>query len=279
MIKNYFTLDENFNNIIKNSLNSKNINEIIPVSTGWTNIVFEAKADDGEYFFRFPRDDFWTRTIEKDYEFSNFINGKTYFKTVKLDLQKDNNRPFSIHKKINGETLADKISNGMTKQEIEDVAKEISRFMYELHSTKFEKDEIFKTDKIGLNLVDFLDELINKHIAEDDKKFWKYKEFSKKENSCLVHGDLNTSNILLDENNHLSGVIDFGFAGFGNKYYDIARILSRSYPEGFKEEIIKSYEEISKERLDLNILETEIKLWNDIDNGYIKYMRKIGIYD
>lgn len=278
MEKNYFSLDENFDDIIKKSLNNKNINEIIPVSTGWTNIVFEAKANDGDYFFRFPRDDFWTRTIEKDYEFSNFIDGKTYFNTVKLNLKRNNQRPFSIHKKIQGETLADKMDS-LSEKDIKTVAKEISEFMYQLHTTKFDKDEVFKTDKIGLNLVDFLDELINKHISEENKKFWKYKEFIQKDNTCLVHGDLNSSNILLDEDNHVSGIIDFGFAGFGNKYFDIARVLSRPYPNGFKEEIIKSYENTSGEKLDLDILETEIKLWNDIDSGYIKYMRKIGIYE
>lgn len=278
MEKNYFSLDEDFDNIIKNSLESKNIDKIIPVSTGWTNIVFEAKANDGDYFFRFPRDDFWTRTIEKDYEFSNFINGKTYFNTVKLDLKRDKQRPFSIHKKIQGETLADKMYS-LSESEVKTVAKEISEFMYQLHTTKFEKNEIFKTDKIGLNLVDFLDELINMHISEENKKFWKYKEFIQKDNTCLVHGDLNSSNILLDEENHVSGVIDFGFAGFGNKYFDIARILSRQYPNGFKEEIIKSYENVSGEKLNLDVLDTEIKLWNDIDSGYINYMRKIGIYE
>jgi len=79
MEKNYFTLDENFNKIIENSLSNKEITAITPISTGWTNIVFEAKTkNDGDYFFRFPRDDFWTRTIEKDCEFSKFIKDKTY---------------------------------------------------------------------------------------------------------------------------------------------------------------------------------------------------------
>lgn len=277
-MKNYFSLDENFNKIIKETLSDKNIEDINSVSTGWTNIVFEAKTDDGNYYFRFPRDDFWLRTIEKDCEFSNFIDGKTVFNTVKLNLQKDDQRPFSVHKKIDGITLAEKI-NTLSEDEIKVVSKDISEFMYQLHNADFERNGVFKTDKIGVNLVDFLDELIELHISDDNKKFWRYNDFVKKDNNCLVHGDLNLSNILIDQNNHISGVIDFGFAGFGNKYFDIARILSRDCPKNFKNEIIDNYEKISNEKLDLDILDKEIKLWQDIDNGYIKYMRKIGIYE
>lgn len=276
-MKNYFSLDENFDKIIKETLEGKEIKEIKPISTGWTNIVFEAKTNDGDYFFRFPRDDFWIRTIEKDCEFAKFIDGKTNFKTVQLNLGRNEKRPFSVHKKIEGTVLADKM-NDMTPEEIKAVSKEIAEFMYELHSTKYEKNKIFKIDNIGLNLVDYLDELINMHLSDDNKKFWKYKEFSQKENDCLVHGDLNSSNILLDENNHIAGVIDFGFAGFGNKYFDIARIIGRC-PASFKDEIIKSYEEVSNTKLDYKKLDEEINIWSDIDNGYINYMRGIGIYE
>jgi Ser/Thr protein kinase RdoA (MazF antagonist) len=137
---------------------------------------------------------------------------------------------------------------------------------------------VFSTNDIGLNLVDFLNELIELHLAEEDKRFWKYIEFSQKDNNCLVHGDFNQSNVILDKNNHISAVIDFGFAGFGNKYFDIARIIGR-LPATFKTDIIKSYEAVSNEKLNYDILDHEIKIWSDIDNGYIKYMKKIGIYE
>lgn len=100
MIKNYFSLDEDYTNIIKNSLPEMKVININPISTGWTNIVFEVSTDCGNYFFRFPRDNFWIRTIVKDYEFSKFINGKTDFNTVQLNLLYDNGRPYSIHKKL-----------------------------------------------------------------------------------------------------------------------------------------------------------------------------------
>lgn len=276
-MKTYFTLDEDFEKIIKNYFTDKKILNITPISTGWTNIVFEVATDNGNYFFRFPRDDFWSRTIVKDYEFSKYIDGKTDFNTVKLNLGYDNARPFSVHKKIEGTVLADKMDS-LSPEEIKNVSNDIAKFMYELHNVKFEKDKIFKTENIGLNLVDFLDELLNVHVDSKDKVFWKYTDFSKKENNCLVHGDLNSSNVILDDNNRVAAIIDLGFAGFGNKYFDISRIIGRC-PDSFKQEIIKSYEALSKNNLDYKQLDEEIDVWKNIDNSYINYMKKIGIHE
>lgn len=276
MSKDYFSLDEDFSNIIKKSLSDKEIINIKPISTGWTNIVFEVTTTCGNYFFRFPRDNFWIRTIVKDYEFSKFINGKTDFNTVKLELQYDNGRPYSIHKKIEGTVLAD-VMNSLSPQQIKAVAKDISNFMYQLHNIKFDYNEIFDITNIGLNLTDFLNELLDLHVSQKDKVFWKYEEFKNKEHDTLVHGDLNSSNILLDENYHVTAIIDFGFGGFGNPYFDISRIIGRC-PSSFKNEIIDSYEELSNKNLDYATLNKEIKVWENIDNSYINYMKKIGIY-
>lgn len=278
MIKNYFSLDEDFEGIIRNVLDDKKINWIKQISTGWTNIVFEVSTNDGNFFLRFPRDEFWIRTIVKDYEFSNFIYGKTDFNTVKLTLLYDNDRPFTMHKKIEGPVLADKIDS-LNSQEIRVISMDIAKFMFQLHNIKFDKDKIFTIDNIGVDLIDFLDELLNVHVNSEDMSFWNYDEFIKKDNYCLVHGDLNLSNILLDNKNHISAIIDFGFGGFGNKYFDIARVLSRNCPSNFKSEIINSYEILSKENLEINVLNTEIDIWKNIDNAYINYMKSIGIYE
>ena len=277
MIKNYFSLDEDFNTIIKNTLKSKKINSLAQISTGWTNIVYEVETDTGNYFFRFPRDDFWSRTIVKDCEFANYIYGKTDFQTANLKLFYDNARPFSVHKKIEGTVLADKI-NDLTDEQLKKVSNDIAKFMYQLHNINFDKEKIFKAEHIGLNLIDFLDELLNVHVDPKDKVFWKYEEFSKKEHNCLVHGDLNSSNILLDDDCNVTAIIDFGFGGFGNKYFDISRIMSRTCPKNFKEEIIKSYESFDNKKLDYSFLNNEIDIWSKIDNSYINYMKKIGIY-
>lgn len=272
----YFRLSDNFKAIINNVIPDKTIKRMTLIPTGWTNIVYEVATNDGNYFFRFPRDEFWSRTIVKDYEFAKFINGKTSFNTIKLELFYNNERPFSMHKKVEGTPLAEKM-NDLNDEEVGIISEEIAEFMNELHNIDYSKSKIFNTNNIGLKLKDFLDELLSVHITKTNRKFWDAIPMNEEPN-CLVHGDLNSSNILLDENNHIAAIIDFGFAGYGNKYDDVARIIGRC-PDKFKEKIVKSYESFSKFNLDEQTLDENIKTWSNIDNAYIGYMRKIGIYE
>ena len=271
-----FRLSDNFREIISKVIADKKIDTMTLIPTGWTNIVYEVKTDDGSYFFRFPRDEFWSRTIVKDYEFTQYIYGKTNFNTIKLELFYDNERPFSMHKKIEGTPLAEKM-NELNEEQITCISNEIAQFMNEIHNLDYSKSKIFKTNNIGLKLKDFLDELLSFHITEENRQFWKMVPNVKEETNCLVHGDLNSSNILLDENNHIAAIIDFGFAGYGNKYDDIARIIGRC-PDTFRDKIVNSYEECSNINLSEQILNQNIETWNNIDNAYIDYMKTIGIY-
>ena len=272
----YFRLSDNFREIISKVIADKKIDTMTLIPTGWTNIVYEVKTDDGSYFFRFPRDEFWSRTIVKDYEFTQYIYGKTNFNTIKLELFYDNERPFSMHKKIEGTPLAEKM-NELNEEQITCISNEIAQFMNEIHNLDYSKSKIFKTNNIGLKLKDFIDELLSFHITEENRQFWKMVPNVKEETNCLVHGDLNSSNILLDENNHIAAIIDFGFAGYGNKYDDIARIIGRC-PDTFRDKIVNSYEECSNINLSEQILNQNIETWNNIDNAYIDYMKTIGIY-
>lgn len=274
----FFLIDEDFESIIKNVLQNQQIEEIKPITTGWTNIVYRVKTSEDNYYFRFPRDEFWERTIVKDHEFAQFILGKTSFNTVDLKLFYDKERPFSVHREIPGTPLAEKM-NTMLEKDVNKVSKQIAKFMYELHNVK-EEDKIFSIENIGLDLNDFIDELLKKHVSKNDMKFWKnnnFKIFDRDlKTKCLVHGDLNSSNILLDDDNNVTAVIDFGFAGYGNKYFDIARIIGRC-PKKFEKSIVNEYELLENKKINEEELNKNIDIWNNIDQGYINYMKSIKL--
>lgn len=272
-MNNYFDKNEDFKTIIGAALPNNKIVEIKQNTTGWTNIVYEVKtADDIEYLFRFPRDDFWSRTMFKDCTMSSFINGKTSFNTVLLEQMYDKGRIFSKHKKVKGIPLSS-VMNDLTLDQVISVSKKIALFMKELHSIDVNNLD----SKIELiRLVDFLNEMIETHLLSEDISFWHYDEFSKKDHSCLIHGDFNPGNILLTNDYDIAGVIDFGFSGYGNEYFDVARIIGR-LPSVFKDNIINNYEAFTKRNLDYDILNQEIEIWSNIDRNYISYMKCIGI--
>ena len=193
-----------------------------------------------------------------------YIYQKTSFNTCQLELKRDEGRPFSVHKKIAGTPLAEKIEQ-LSEEEIAQISADIAKFMAELHQVNFQNEKIFTINDIGLNLSEFLDELLTKHVSQEDRAFWKFSD-TVETPKCLVHGDLNLSNVLLDENNKVTAIIDFGFAGYGNIYDDVARILSRNY------------EKYAQTKLDEKKLEDKVIEWINIDQGYINYMRGIGIY-
>jgi aminoglycoside phosphotransferase (APT) family kinase protein len=280
MSKKFFTTDEDYNKIIEKALKEEYGDTIIKnISlnpTGWTNIVYEVSTNQGDFFFRFPRDQFWERTIVKDYQFAKYIKGKTNFRTVELILKENEGRPFSIHKKIHGTPLAEKM-NDLSDEDVKKVCSQIAKFMHEMHSLDYNPDEIFSIDNIGLNLQDFITELLSLHVSDEDIRFWSKDNFKiASDDYCLVHGDLNSSNVLLDDNNNVTAIIDFGFGGFGNKYFDISRIIGRC-PENYKSEIVNSYEQFERADLNKEEVDRNIKIWSNIDNGYINYMRSVKI--
>ena len=267
MEKKFFIPDENLGEVITKTLKPIEVKEIKPISTGWTNIVFEAITEgEGSYFFRFPRDDFWAKMMVKDYHFCKFIEGKTSFKTPKLELFFDQERPYSVHKKIEGTVLTEKL-NELTSNDMQVIAKDVSKFICELKDIS--QDDLPEECKV--TLLDFLDELANVHFS--DLSLWQYEYVkSKHTNKHLVHGDLNPGNMIVDENNNLVAVIDFCFAGLGNPYADVSRVIGRS-PSGLKKIMINSYEEKTNTKIDEEMLERFVKVWTDIETGYIDYIR------
>lgn len=259
-MRNFFTTDDPLDEIIKKTLPERQILKTEHILTGWTNIVIEVTTDKKSYFFRFPRNPFWSRMIVKDAAVCNFVDGKTSYYTPQMKLYYDDkNRPFSVHEKIEGYTLGDRIYH-LSHTALTGVAYDAAKFIKELSNIDL-KDA---PEEVKMPLSEFLYELDHEHYKEHIDKDHAY--IKKTEENKLVHGDLNLGNILLDENDKVIGVIDFCFAGIGNPQMDTARMLSRPVPEEFEKAFLAQF-------VDTSEVKRMKTAWQHIDAGYAEHIR------
>ncbi|MBR2710189.1 aminoglycoside phosphotransferase family protein [Candidatus Saccharibacteria bacterium] len=259
-MSNFFTTSDPLDKIIAETFPDKKILSTKHILTGWTNIVIEVNTNDGAYFFRFPRNPFWSKMIVKDATVCNFVDGKTSFYTPQMKLCYDEkHRPFSVHKKIEGYTLGDRIYH-LSHTALTGVAYDVAKFIKELSDIDL-KDA---PEEVKYPLSDFLKELDYKHYKKHIDADHEYIKATETKN--LVHGDLNLGNILLDENDKVVGVIDFCFAGTGNPQMDTARMLSRPVPKEFEKMFLAQFtntDEVGRMKL----------AWKHIDAGYADHIR------
>lgn len=256
----FFTPKDPLDKIISKTFPDKKILRTEHILTGWTNIVIEVTTDVGSYFFRFPRNPFWSKMIVKDAAVCNFVDGKTSFYTPQMKLYYDDkNRPFSVHEKIEGYTLGDRIYH-LSHTALTGAAYDIAKFIKELSHIDLRNAPA----PVKYPLSDFLRELDYEHYAKHIDEDHKYIKSS--ETGQLVHGDLNLGNILLNKDDQVIGVIDFCFAGTGNPQMDIARVLSRPAPEQFEKAFLAQFSDNSE-------VERMKDAWKNIDAGYADHIR------
>ncbi len=256
----FFTTKDPLDQIIAETLPDHQIQKTEHILTGWTNIVIEVTTDRGAYFFRFPRNPFWSKMIVKDATVCNFVEGKTSYYTPQMELHYDKqHRPFSVHQKIEGYTLGDRIYH-LSHTALTGVAYDAAKFIKELSGI----DLRGAPDKVKYPLSDFLKELDYEHYdthIDADHAYIKATETGQ-----LVHGDLNLGNILLDDHDRMIGVIDFCFAGTGNPQMDVARVLSRPVPADFERTFLAEIADTSE----VPRMKTA---WQHIDAGYASHIR------
>jgi len=267
MNRTFFTESEDLYAILSNNLQNLNKN-IKKISTGWTNIVLDVQSNGENYIIKLPRDPFWSKYIVKDAEGSNFVRNNLGIMTAEMQIMYDADRPFSIHRKIDGNTLTDRL-NILSNEKIAQISKKLAEIFYLFHTFSLTKlpnslrcryyDFISKLPKLDENNYDFsyFDGLLSDEKSEEQ---------------VFIHGDLNIGNIILDNDDNLKAIIDYSFCGIGDIYTDLSTLACR-IDDNFFENIIFEYQKISKKILDRKKMNDRKNLRKYIESEYIKYMK------
>ena len=268
MCVNYFTENEDLYSIIANKIDGidKNIKKI---PTGWTNIVLDVKSNNDEYIVKLPRDEFWSLHTTKEVTASNFVRENMNIKTADMKVFYDKNRPFSVHKKIEGNSLTERIKD-LKDNKLINIIKKIAHIFYTFHT--FDINKI--PSVLNYKYYDFISKL-----PKLDEKNYDFKYFDemvndeKKEEQVFIHGDLNIGNVILNNNDDVEAIIDYSFCGLGDIYTDLS-IFTCRINEDLKNILIEEYEKVSNKKLDKGKLQNRIDLRKYIEKEYTAFMKK-----
>lgn len=164
MKKNFFCIEEDFEDIISKNLEGENIKLIKQVPTGWTNLVFDVETENTGYIFRFPRSNFWSKMLVKEYGVCQSTRDKISFTIPDMKLIYHLDRPFSLHTKMVGTTLIE-VVHDLSIKELENIADDINKFILEFNNLS--RKDLEPSCDIALS--DFLLELANLHFLDKEK--------------------------------------------------------------------------------------------------------------
>ena len=255
--------------LIENNIKQHFPNETIKLlAEGGMSLAYEV----GNNIVRIPRTDLSKTEYEREEEILNYLVNK--INNIEIPQIKIVRLPFfySIHNKIIGNHWNGSKYLKKTAIEKDILANDCALFFAELHSADIVK---IKTEIPKIRpLHDDIEYYLSKYFSlKEINTILKYIEilYSLKD-KCLIHNDFYSPNFFIDDNYRLKAVIDFARAQYNNFNFDFRKIVS--YQEGekdFWERIVKSYENITKRRIDIEIIKV-IDIYNYMD--FLSYFAK-----
>lgn len=169
------------------------------------------------------------------------------------------NKKKGYEKEIKGKFLTPKIYFAMSKEKQELLKKDIAGFLREMHDLDYtdissytidNKQNVLEEYQLLRNtLYDSLTNIEKEYIEEFMKLLNTTTIFDGKK--CLCHNDFSCNHLLLDNDNRLTGVIDFGDSGIIDEYCDFIYLLEDSEEEigpSFGEDIVRLYGDMNLEK-------------------------------
>lgn len=160
------------------------------------------------------------------------------------------------YKQIKGKFLNPELYETLSDEEKQLLKQDIAIFLKQMHSldTTEIKEYVIDNKQNILEEYQLLRDTFYEHLTEKEKDY--IESFMNRLSSttifnskkCLCHNDFSCNHLLLDENDRLCGIIDFGDAGIVDEYCDFMYLLEDSEEEigpEFGEDIINIYGDIN----------------------------------
>lgn len=260
--------EASFQAIVSKAFPNKTIESYQLVNFGLanTNIKFKLKESEEFYLLRVYTRDKYSLALElalneqygKEIPMPNFV----YSDNPGLGFS------FAITKWIPGKHLFELFETANDSQ-MKTMASSVAKTLANISKNAFEKSGFFKPNleiapfeseehehPFISYIKDCLEGNAGKWLGESLKdKLWKcildnQDLFPPLEPSCLVHGDFNPDNIIIDENSfEVAVLLDWEFAFSGSYLFDIGTLFRFDVPSLFEETFITAYEEYSNRKL------------------------------
>ena len=243
---------------IKNTIEKKCnivINNIDLIGEGYDS---KAYLVNNEYIFKIKFSVNEKKGYEKEKAIYDFLNKKlkTKIHIPKIEYSYISN-DISIlgYKEIKGTFLTPHIYSKLSKEDQEILKQDIASFLRQIHDLDYDEISLYTIDNKQNVLEEYqlLKETIYDNFTDFEKEY--VEDFMKRLHSttifddkkCLCHNDFSCNHLLLDDDNRLTGVIDFGDSGIADEYCDFVYLLEDSDEEighEFGEDILKLYGKI-----------------------------------
>jgi aminoglycoside 2''-phosphotransferase len=156
------------------------------------------------------------------------------------------------YKQIKGKFLSPKLYETLTEEEKQLLKQDITKFLRQMHELDITEIEGYTIDNkqnvleeyqlLRNTIYDSLTDAEKSYIESFMNRLLSTNIFNGKK--CLCHNDFSCNHLLVDENNRLCGIIDFGDAGIIDEYCDFIYLLEDSEEEigyEFGEDILRLY--------------------------------------
>lgn len=240
---------------IKNLLEEKfniSIDSIKQIGEGYDS---KAYLVNGKYIFKIKFSANKKKGYEKEKAIYDFLNSRlnTYIKIPNIEYSYISDEISILgYKEIKGKFLSPKLYLTLSQEEKSQLKIDISNFLRLMHDLDYSDISSYTIDNKQNVLEEYqlLRDTIYDSLSDIEKQY--IESFMQRLNTidifdgkkCLCHNDFSCNHLLLDDNNRLYGIIDFGDSGIIDEYCDFIYLLEDSEEElghEFGEDVLRLY--------------------------------------